>query len=465
MDRTFNTSLGGITTTWPKRNGQYLAPDYGYSAKYEGAVRMFSYGDGFYAVAPKGINNVTFSLSLNYSNLHDNEARQLIDFLETAKGLDFPFVPPDPFCKRNIFRCSGFTHTFNKDNLNNIGINLLTNKQSSLNIEKETGASELNINPATEAHTMYLSIYSDDKDNFLSSNGAYHYGTLDRYAKIGYKEYLRSIYENNSDFKTSFMNFNANATRGFLSSNNTELNVRDIHPGYFSPPSSTDNSKPFEVRVVPWTQSFTYNQTDQTQYSSIGFYLNQWAYPKDIVTFKLSEENQSFDKYYYCKKNHFATVNAPSYTAWLGGQDLNTSNNNIWTDLQKFPDHSSETYWSNNFFWEPSYASSLSQQSRILSKIYDLEKVEVLSDGKNVNPLVFDVQFNNRDDREAYAILHFLENRKGYVRFKWDSVPEMYNTTDRYFLCNNWTFSRRYIDNNSIKATFVEDSLGANLGY
>ena len=61
--------------------------------------------------------------------------------------------------------------------------------------------------------------------------------------------------------------------------------------------------------------------------------------------------------------------------------------------------------------------------------------------------------------------MHFLETKKGYVRFKWSSVPEMYNTTDRYFICNQWDFTKRYIDNNTIKAVFIEDPLGADLGY
>jgi phage-related protein len=488
VDRTYNTSLQGLTTIWPKRNDQYLTPDYGYSATYEGAIRMFSYGDGFYAISPKGVNNITFSLSLNYSNLHDAEARQIIDFLETSKGLDFPFVPPDPFCKKNIFRCVGFSHTFNKENLNNISINLKTNKQSSLNIESAIpGASEtlLNAPRATDAHTMYLSINSDDVSNFLPSNSAEHYKNYSDYCKIGYKEYLRSIFTReemikvlNNDFIDGIFSLPWN-TMGLIERTALDTygrpdstnDVRSIHPGYYDPPSSTDNnSKPFEIRVVPWTQSFGYHTPDDTLYATSTYvinglkYLSQWAYPKDIVVFKPDYEAQTFDKYYYCKKSHFARPSNSPFNNWLEGGNLD-GGTGVWVDSNKIPGSTNETHWTKNFFWEPSYTSSISQQSRILSKVYDGEKVEVLSDGRNANPLVFDVQFNNRDDREAYAILHFLENRKGYVRFKWDSVPGIYDVTDRYFVCNSWSFSKRYIDNNSIKATFIEDALGADLGY
>lgn len=487
MDRTFNTSLGGITKNWPQRNGQYLAPDYGYSAKYEGATRMFSYGDGYYAISPKGINNITFSLSLNYSNLHDNEAKQLIDFLETSKGLNFPFTPPDPFCKRNIFRCQGFSHSFNQDNLNNISVNLITNRQSSLNIESAIpGSSEtlLNAPRATDAHTMYLSINSDNESNFSASNSAQHYKNYSDYCKIGYKEYLRSIFTfeemmkiPNYDFNDGMFSFPWHKM-GFIERSvkdsygwpDSTHDVRSIHAGYYDPPSSTNNSKPFEIRVVPWTQPFGYNTTDDTLYATTTStvnalkYLSQWAYPKDIVVFKPDYSEQSFDKYYYCKKSHFARPTSSAFTSWLEGNNLDTGSG-TWVDDHRIPGSTDERHWTKNFFWEPSYASSISQQSRILSKVYDNDKVEVLSDGRNTNPLVFDVKFNNRDDRETYAILHFLENRKGYVRFKWDSVPEMYNTTDRYFICNNWSFSKRYIDNNSITAVFIEDSLGSDLGY
>jgi phage-related protein len=332
---------------------------------------------------------------------------------------------------------------------------------------------------------MYLSINSDDESNFLPSAGAEHYKNYADYCKIGYKEYLRSIFTFEEMQKVSNYDFSDGALsvpwhkmglieRTVIDSYgmpDSTHDVRSIHSGYYDPPSSTDNnSKPFEIRVVPWTQPFGYNTADDTLYAATTStvnglkYLSQWAYPKDIVVFKPDYSEQTFDKYYYCKKSHFARPTTSAFTSWLEGGNLDTGSG-AWVDNHRIPGSTDERHWTKNFFWEPSYASTISQQSRILSKIYDGEKVEVMSDGKNANPLVFDVQFNNRDDREAYAILHFLENRKGYVRFKWDSVPEMYNTTDRYFLCNSWAFSKRYIDNNSIKATFVEDSLGANLGY
>lgn len=479
MDRTFNTNLSGTTLSWPTRNGQYLAPDYGYTAKYDGALRIFSYGDGYYAISPKGINNLTFTLSLNYSNLHEDEAKKLIDFLESSKGLNFPFVPPDPFCKRNTFRCTGFSHSYTKNNLSNISINLITNKQSSLNIEKVVYRSQFDFDEATEAHTMYLSAYSDDKDQYNAVRekiSRFSYGTavdtydnLSLYSRIGYKDYLKALFSGDQSFSSTSIDGIADPghkLKGFIQRSDPSKGIDEIdgaHKYIDKVSNSIQSSMPFHVRVIPWTQSFGYSDYETPLYSSgSSSFLSQWAYPKDIVVFSDSG-NSSFDKYYYCKKNHFANASTSNYNAWAGGGVLSSSS--TWTDLRKFPSHADEIYWSKNFFWEPSYSTSISQSSRIVSKVFDNEKVEVISDGRNVNPLVFDLQFNNRDDREAYAIMHFLETKKGYVRFKWSSVPEMYNTTDRYFICNQWDFTKRYIDNNTIKAVFIEDPLGADLGY
>ncbi len=492
MDRTFNTSLQGTTSDWSSqvlRSGQTLEPDYGYSASYAGALRMFSYGDGFYAISPKGINNLTFTLSLNYSNLHGDEAKRLIDFLEASKGLNFPFVPPDPFCKRNIFRCTGFSHTFTKNDLHNISVNLITNKQSSLNIEGVVSRNQFDFDEATENHTMYLSIYSADKTKykfsitaisggdvihkgFRPTVGPLNYQTLSAYSRIGYKDYLKAAHTGDLSFSSDAIDGLSDPgykLKGLIDYSNQNIDPRttagNFHRYTEFPSFSTESSMLFEVRVVPWTQSFGYSEYDTPLYSAgTSNFLSQWAYPKDIVVF-YGSDNSSFDKYFYCKRNHFANANQSSYNRWAGGGTLSAGD--VHTDLQKFPSHEDEIYWSKNFFWDPSFTTSISQASRIVSKVFDNEKVEVISDGKNVNPLVFDVSFNNRDDREAYAILHFLENRKGYVRFKWESVPEMYNRdgVDRYFICNQWSFSKRYIDNNSIKATFIEDPLGSDLGY
>ena len=477
MDRTFNTSLQGTTSDWSSqvlRSGRTLEPDYGYSASYAVALRMFSYGDGFYAISPKGINNLTFTLSLNYSNLHGDEAKRLIDFLEASKGLNFPFVPPDPFCKRNIFRCTGFSHTFTKNDLHNISVNLITNKQSSLNIEGVVSRNQFDFDEATENHTMYLSIYSVDKTKYIFRKIGFGtprvntYKDLNIYSKIGYKDYLKAIYSEDSSFSSDAIDgfsdpgykLKGLIEYGRLSETAVNFNRYTDFASF-----STETSMPFHVRVVPWTQSFGYSDYQTPLYSAgTSNFLSQWAYPKNIVVF-YGSDNSSFDKYFYCKRNHFANANQSSYNRWAGGGTLSTGD--VHTDLQKFPSHEDEIYWSKNFFWDPSFTTSISQASRIVSKVFDNEKVEVISDGKNVNPLVFDISFNNRDDREAYAILHFLENRKGYVRFKWESVPEMYNRdgVDRYFICNQWSFSKRYIDNNSIKATFIEDPLGSDLGY
>ena len=119
--------------------------------------------------------------------------------------------------------------------------------------------------------------------------------------------------------------------------------------------------------------------------------------------------------------------------------------------------------------WEPSEQSSAVGQSRIMSSEFSEGRTEIISDGRNANPLLLNLTFSNRSDREAYAILHFLESKKGYTRFKVSSetIPRPYKMgstlTERYFICGQWSFTKNYLENNTITATFVEDPLGIDL--
>lgn len=109
--------------------------------------------------------------------------------------------------------------------------------------------------------------------------------------------------------------------------------------------------------------------------------------------------------------------------------------------------------WTKDFYFRPDSSNGISFRPRSFrneqDRFYLMQK-----DGDNPNLLVLDMTFSKRTDREAKAILHFLEEKNGIDVFKFDGVPNM--TGSKNFFCPEWSHTYTFRDNNDISATFVE---------
>ncbi len=113
----------------------------------------------------------------------------------------------------------------------------------------------------------------------------------------------------------------------------------------------------------------------------------------------------------------------------------------------------SNNHWTQKFYFSPDLAQSLNFDStkykNDLSSFYLYQNV-----GINPNSFDFDLQFNNRSDKEAQALLHFLENHNGVELFQYDMfIPY---TGTRSFYCPEWSHTFNFKDNHSIQAKFIE---------
>jgi hypothetical protein len=122
--------------------------------------------------------------------------------------------------------------------------------------------------------------------------------------------------------------------------------------------------------------------------------------------------------------------------------------NNIQGELPSISEN-----WTKKFYFVPNMSNTLNLQSKVfrneLDKFYFLQ-----NDDANPNLMGLQLEFNNRNDKEAKAILHYLENKNGFDVFQFDGVPNFTGT--RNFYCPSWSHTYNYKDNNSVSATFVE---------
>ena len=114
---------------------------------------------------------------------------------------------------------------------------------------------------------------------------------------------------------------------------------------------------------------------------------------------------------------------------------------------------SAENVWTQKFYFSPDLIETLNFESSMYKN--DLGNF-YLNQSVGINPNFFDLQlsFNNRNDKEAKAILHFLENHNGLDLFEYDMFPPYTGT--RAFFCPEWNHTYNFADNHTIKARLIE---------
>ena len=55
-------------------------------------------------------------------------------------------------------------------------------------------------------------------------------------------------------------------------------------------------------------------------------------------------------------------------------------------------------------------------------------------------------------------MLHFLESKQGYKRFK-HQIPSVYNRPKVYY-CDSWNHTMVYNDTHNLQVSFTEDPMG-----
>jgi phage-related protein len=164
----------------------------------------------------------------------------------------------------------------------------------------------------------------------------------------------------------------------------------------------------------------------------------------DFQNFSLSTSYKKYDviytginsnklnNFYYCSGDHTSSVlNSP------------TGINSAWTQ---------------EFFFEP----DIGLQNDVKLEV---KKVEFknsfqlrIKTKKNIAPININYKFSNITNKQLKSMLHFLENKAGYRRFR-HQIPSVYNRP-KVFMCPQWSHTWKYYDSNDLDVSFIEDALG-----
>lgn len=107
-----------------------------------------------------------------------------------------------------------------------------------------------------------------------------------------------------------------------------------------------------------------------------------------------------------------------------------------------------------NFFWTPSYNNTIQNTPKVKKMQFGDGYQQRTPDGINNILLNLDFSFDNRNNDEATAIIHFLTARRGVESFLF-TPPPPYGVSKR-FVCADWTDTRAFYNDISIKVKFEE---------
>jgi phage-related protein len=466
---------------------------FGTGQNYEKFDFVYATGDGLYYYAKQNMvfgGGVSVSDDQRFTLLpHEAAANShyIIDEFNRPDDLNATFKPG------NIINIAGSTGSSD----GNYTILSVQKNYTSTTVENLTGAA-IKIKGTSEA--SFIENYEPSSSNILTIS------TIDAYPESNPDLWTSNKFFYDADYGST-ISFRANNDKheygnGYYSlqpkginsltfeadlkfNNRTNKEANSIihfvenHLGQLEVESSSPNLKYKQgVSGFRWDGNAMFNPYRSTENESKTFYCSQFNHSlsfensnnvnlklRNLDTSSLRKSEQlfirkadTFDPTVIYEKNDvaFYTGNHSHYYWYSDSTASNKAPAEITTGFNGRLDYKKDLntgYWTRDFFWKPSLGLSVDQTPR-MNEIELGGYLQIYNDGINESLLSLDLQFNNRDDEEAYAILHFLEQRLGHKPFNF-IPPSPYNRKQN-FVCQEWTHTYNYKNNHSISARFEQ---------
>jgi phage-related protein len=112
------------------------------------------------------------------------------------------------------------------------------------------------------------------------------------------------------------------------------------------------------------------------------------------------------------------------------------------------------TLFTRSFYFKPDLNFDVSVNPKFIKTEYDTSAASFENYGINKTSLELSFNYNNRSDKEAEAILKFLDSNAGFKIFEM-RLPEPYNKLIDVY-CPEWNHSYKFKNNHDITVKFIE---------
>ena len=167
------------------------------------------------------------------------------------------------------------------------------------------------------------------------------------------------------------------------------------------------------------------------------------------------EEGLSYSKHdiaYLSGTNTFAN---DRFKIFQSGWYYYTGDTETTADTSNSPTGNNSLWVKDEFYFDLNEGLSMKEAPRYLKMSTQNHYFIRSDDGLNKSLLNLEFSLDGRTDKEAIAIVHFLETHQGKNQFKF-KPPAPYDIEGKVFFCPRWTHTLNYKENNSVNINLIE---------
>jgi phage-related protein len=377
-----------------------LTPVYGSTVSFSSNLYSYETDDSIYNIIPLSVNSLKASFDMKYVVNEDN-ARKLTNFFESKLGVTQFSFKPDNDIYRTVY---GFCDSYAINHLND------NHYEFAVKITVDQAPTLLNWKYMTFLNYNYSAIENCDvHTQFWNFNCV---GT------VLSPQTLSDFSIKTQDGSQTVILWGDGLNSVARSEQKRTKSYTDrifVLPSEQQPNSCENNT--WSGTLVDWSGN---NKT-----WDYGFYKKY-----DIVYYEANDNK--LNNFFYCKEDHASTVD--------------TSPTGV------------DSKWTQEFFFEPDIG--FQNETTIYSSKIEFKNSHPLrmKVKNNVAPLSMSYKFSNINDKQLKSMLHFLENKAGYRRFR-HQIPSIYNRP-KVFTCREWSHTWNYFNSHDLEVKLVEDPLG-----
>lgn len=188
---------------------------------------------------------------------------------------------------------------------------------------------------------------------------------------------------------------------------------------------------------------------------SINDSIKNWVNFGSSYQFTKNDIVKHLNNFYYAVKDHQKGGDSTTAPIIDNGNNNFKLNVEYWDGVTILQDNSRIP----KFFWTASYTSTTSHKPLITVIRFGNGYEQRIN--KNINPdlKTFQLKFELKTEKEAYAIVHFLQDKSATKAFAYDP-PTIYSeqTYRTKYVCREWETNFNFKENYAINAKFDEIS-------
>lgn len=319
--------------------------------------------------------------------------------------------------------------------------------------------------PVSEAYSPITytgqSYWTQDIDDLFSLN----YGSNASFsAKLsalnfgdGYKTNVsRNINSLNASFNLEYDGLTDKQAKALITffENTPEAPVKSLYEGYrgvninlFSPYKQNA-----ELYFLDINHSTPYNNINKISIAAESLFESSLNYKgmfveldeKNIRTYSDTLSNFTYNDVVYFESSDFNKRGYYFYTGADTTSRISPTNNPT----------GANSYFTKDFYFKTDIDYNITEKIRVITNELNGSTKQYVKDGINYNILEFDLSFTKRSNKEALAILKFLDDKAGFKTFNY-TLQQPYNKTITVY-CPEWNHTYNFYDNNNISVKFIE---------